>query len=421
MKLVALGVNHETAPVEIREQVSFAADGKLRAAFEALQGEKLVSECVILSTCNRTELYCTLKNGDENSLIQWLQNFFDIDDLKPYLYLHHDLAAVQHLMRVACGLNSLILGEPQILGQIKDAYNAAHQANSIHHTLENLFQHVFRTAKQVRTDTEIGNCPISVAFASVALVKQFFGNMQNQTALLIGAGETIELVARHLKEAQVGRTIIANRTLSKAHTLAEEVGGYAIELEEIPDHLYEADLIIASTASPKPILLADTVKAAMKKRKGRSMFMIDIAIPRDIAPEVSQLDNVYLYTVDDLKSIIEENKRSRADAAIAAEEIIQQQANHFVMQYRAINEINPIIRDFRQQAMEIKDHSLEQALKSLSAGASAEKVLQKLANQLTNRLIHTPTQNLNQAGLAGDTQLIECSKRLLLSSQEDTK
>ncbi len=420
MKLVALGVNHETAPVEIREQVSFAAEGKLKAAFETLQDEKLVSECVILSTCNRTELYCTLKNGDENNLIQWLQNFFNISDLKPYLYLHHDLAAVQHLMRVASGLNSLILGEPQILGQLKDAYSAAHQANSIHHTLENLFQHVFRTAKQVRTDTEIGSCPISVAFASVALAKQFFGNMQNQTALLIGAGETIELVARHLKEAQVGRTIIANRTLSKAHTLAEEVGGYAIELEEITDHLHEADLIIASTASPKPILLEDTVKAAMKKRKGRSMFMIDIAVPRDIAPEVSQVDNVYLYTVDDLESIIEENKRSRADAAIAAEEIIQQQANHFVMQFRAMSEVNPIIRDFRQQAMEIKDHSLEQALKSLSAGESAEKVLQKLANQLTNRLLHTPTQNLNQAGLTGDSQLIECGKKLLLPSQ-DTK
>jgi len=418
MKLIALGVNHETAPVEIREQVSFAADGKLKVAFEALQDEKLVSECVILSTCNRTELYCTLKNNDENHLIEWLQNFFNIKDLKPYLYLHRDLAAVQHLMRVACGLNSLILGEPQILGQLKDAYSAAHQANSIHHTLENLFQHVFHTAKQVRTDTEIGNCPISVAFASVALAKQFFGNMQKQTALLIGAGETIELVARHLKEAQVGRLIIANRTLSKAHTLAEEVGGYAIELDEIPNHLHEADLVIASTASPKPILKVEAVKAAMKKRKGRSVFMIDIAVPRDIEAEASQVDNVYLYTVDDLESIIEENKRARADAALAAEEIIQQQANQFVMQFRAMNEVNPIIRDFRQQAMAIKDHSLQQALKSLSAGEPAEKVLQKLANQLTNRLLHTPTQHLNQAGLKGDTQLIECSKQILLSDKE---
>ncbi|GAB6034045.1 glutamyl-tRNA reductase [Galenea microaerophila] len=418
MKLIALGVNHETAPVEIREQVSFAADGKLKAAFEALQDEKLVSECVILSTCNRTELYCTLKNNDENHLIEWLQNFFNIKDLKPYLYLHRDLAAVQHLMRVASGLNSLILGEPQILGQLKDAYSAAHQANSIHHTLENLFQHVFRTAKQVRTDTEIGNCPISVAFASVALAKQFFGNMQNQTALLIGAGETIELVARHLKEAQVERLIIANRTLSKAHTLAEEVEGYAIELDEIPNHLHEADLVVASTASPKPILRVETVKAAMKKRKGRSVFMIDIAVPRDIEAEASQVDNVYLYTVDDLESIIEENKRARADAALAAEEIIQQQANQFVMQFRAMNEVNPIIRDFRQQAMAIKDHSLQQALKSLSAGEPAEQVLQKLANQLTNRLLHTPTQHLNQAGLKGDTQLIECSKQILLSDKE---
>ena len=422
MKLIALGVNHETAPVHIREQVSFAADGKLQQAFDALQAEKLVSECVILSTCNRTELYCTLKeeNTSPERLIQWLEHFFEQNVLSPYLYQHHDLEAVQHLMRVASGLNSLILGEPQILGQLKDAYTAAHQANSIHHTLENLFQFVFRTAKQVRTDTDIGSCPISVAFASVNLAKQFFGEMQSQTALLLGAGETIELVARHLKESQIGRIIIANRTLSKAHTLAEEVGGYAIELDEIPDHLHEADLVIASTASPKPILLADKVKKAMKQRKGRPVFMIDIAVPRDIEAQINEIDNVYLYTVDDLESIIEENKKARADAAIAAEEIIQQQANHFVMQFRAMNQVNPIIRAYRQQAEAIKQHSLEQALKNLEKGDNPEQVLQKLANQLTNRLLHTPTHNLNQAGLSGDTQLVEAAEKLLLEQNAHT-
>jgi len=419
MKLIALGVNHQTAPVEIREQVSFAADGTLKAAFNALKSDKLVSECVILSTCNRTELYCTLKNGEHTQLIQWLQNFFQQPNLEPYLYIYHNLEAIQHLMRVACGLNSLILGEPQILGQLKDAYQAAHRANSIHRTLENLFQHVFHTAKKVRTNTEIGSCPISVAFASVALAKQFFGKMHRQTALLIGAGETIELTARHLKEAQTGRLIIANRTLSKAHALAEEIAGYAIELHEIPQHLHEADLIISATASPKPILQASTVQTAMKKRKGRSIFMIDIAVPRDIDPATGQIDNIYLYTVDDLKNIIEENKRSRADAALAAEEIIQQQAHHILMQLQTMSAINPIIKNYRQQATALKEQTLNQALKALKAGKPAEQVLNQLAHQLTNRLIHTPTQALNQAGLKGDTPLIECSKKLLLNPKQN--
>jgi glutamyl-tRNA reductase len=417
MKLIALGVNHETAPVDIREQVSFAAEEVLQKAFAALRSDPNISECVILSTCNRTELYCTLKQGDERHLIEWLSDFFNLPDLEAYLYLYHDLEAVQHLMRVASGLNSLILGEPQILGQLKDAYGAAHHANSIHHTLENLFQHVFRTAKQVRTDTDIGSCPISVAFASVTLAKQFFGNMSEQTALLVGAGETIELVARHLKEQGIGRIIIANRTLSKAHTLAEEVGGYAIELDEIPQHLHEADLVIASTASPQALISQDEVKQALKRRKHRPMFMIDIAVPRDIEPAAGELDNVYLYSVDDLESIIADNRRARQEAAVAAEEIIVQQANHFVMQFRALNEVNPIIKAYRQQAEDIKQLSLEQALQALEKGEDPQKVVTKLANQLTNRLLHTPTKHLHEAGLSGKQDAIACAKQLLLDKE----
>lgn len=269
MKLCTLGVNHETAPVDIRETVSFSADAASKA-IEQLKAQSLISECIILSTCNRTELYCILKDSHQvESLQAWLHDFFEleIETLDPYLYIHHDLEAVKHIMRVASGLNSLVLGEPQIFGQIKEAYNSAHKSESIHQVLEQLFQYIFKTVKQVRTDTAIGNSPISVAFSAVSLSKQFFGDLSQQTALLLGAGETIELVARHLKESNIGNLIIANRTFERAHKLAESVDGYAISLDDIDKHLHEADIVIGSTGSPNAILMQDSVKAALKNVK----------------------------------------------------------------------------------------------------------------------------------------------------------
>ena len=419
MKLCTLGVNHETAPVDIRETVSFSADTSI-AAIEQLKQHALVSECVILSTCNRTELYCILKDeANEPKIQEWLHGFFELENnqLSPYIYQHHDLEAVKHIMRVASGLNSLVLGEPQIFGQLKDAYNSAHRAESIHQILENLFQHIFKTVKQVRTDTAIGNSPISVAFSAVSLSKQFFGELSEQTALLLGAGETIELVARHLKESGVGNIIIANRTFEKAHVLAEEIGGYAIQLDEISRHLHEADIVIGSTGSPKAILLQQQVKEALKKRKNRPMFMVDIAVPRDIEPNIGDLDNVYLYTVDDLQEIIESNKQSRQNAALEAEEIITLQAEHFVRKFNASQQIKPVIQTYRQQSMDIKQAALEHALHQLEQGVEAEEIIKRLANQLTNRLIHTPTQQLNHAGIEGNKPLIEAAEILLVNNE----
>ncbi|BCN92656.1 glutamyl-tRNA reductase [Thiomicrorhabdus immobilis] len=419
MKLCTLGVNHETAPVDIRETVSFSADSACQA-IEQLKSQALVSECVILSTCNRTELYCILKeNHLETQVHEWLHQFFNLEpkSLMPYLYSHRDLDAVKHIMRVASGLNSLVLGEPQIFGQIKDAYNAAHKTESIHQNLENLFQHIFKTVKQVRTDTAIGNSPISVAFSAVSLSKQFFGDLSQQTALLLGAGETIELVARHLKENHIGNLIIANRTFERAHRLAESVAGYAIQLDEIDNHLHEADIVIGSTGSPNAILMKNSVVAALKKRKNRPMFMVDIAVPRDIEPKIGDLNDVYLYTVDDLQEIIETSKQSRQSAALEAEEIIELQAQHFITQMQATQQIKPVIQAYRQQSMHIKEAALEHALHQLEQGVNSEEIIKRLANQLTNRLIHTPTKQLNQAGMNGDTALIEAAETLLICEE----
>ena len=415
MNLFALGVNHETAPVEIRETVSFSAE-RVFNALQELKTKQLVAESIILSTCNRTEIYFTLKDTQAGAVLNWLHEFFQLSNnqLRPYIYLHQNLDAVQHIMRVACGLNSLVLGEPQILGQMKDAYSHAHKTDSVHHALENLFQHVFRTAKQVRTDTAIGSSPVSVAFAAVSLAKQFFGDLSEQTAILLGAGETIELVARHLHESHIGRIIIANRTFSRAHTLAESLGGYAIELTELNQHLNEADIVIASTGSPTTLLHKTDVKTALKKRKHRPMFMVDIAVPRDIEASVNEFEDVYLYSVDDLQEIISENKRSRQDAALEAEDIIQMQAERFMCQYQAIQCVNPLIRAYRMQAQKIKDDALQHALHQIALGHSAEHYITPLANQLTNKLIHTPSHQLHEAGLAGNQALIDAAENLLI-------
>lgn len=416
MKLYTLGVNHETAPIDIRETVAFSPESA-QLAVAQLKEKSLISECIILSTCNRTEIYCRLKNDRQpTDMVDWLHDFFNLspDAITPYLYIHEDLSAVKHIMRVASGLNSLVLGEPQIFGQIKEAYNAAHKADSIHQTLENLFQHIFKTVKQVRTDTAIGASPVSVAFSAVTLSKQFFGDLSQQTALLLGAGETIELVARHLKESHIGKIIIANRTLERAHKLAETVGGYAIELPEIEHHLHEADIVIGSTGSPQAILKKLHVVPALKKRKNRPMFMIDIAVPRDIEPSVGELPNIYLYTVDDLQEIIETNKQSRQTAALAAEEIIEVQAANLMGQLHAISHVNPIIQRFRQQSCDTKDELLKQALRHLEQGGDPEEIVKRLANQLTNKLIHTPTAVLHKAGLDGNKPLIEAAEKLLI-------
>ena len=413
--LTALGINYQTAPVHIREQVAFNPE-RLVYALKMLREQGLAQGSAILSTCNRTEIYCTHRNEDTDTIIDWLHHFFLLDQqvLTPYLYIHRGREAVVHMSRVASGLNSLVLGEPQILGQMKDAYAFSREANALNGLLDRLFQHVFNTAKQVRTQTAIGANPVSVAFAAVTLAKQIFDDLSRQTVLLIGAGQTIELAARHLKEQGVNRIIIANRTLANASLLAQEVNGYAISLADLPAHLSEADIVISSTASTLPILGKGAVESALKKRRYKPMLMVDIAVPRDIEAEVGKLSDVYLYTVDDLTGIVEENRKSRAQAAREAEEIAQLKADQFMQQWRLLADATPLIRDYRLHAEQLRDETLNHALRELQAGHEAEEVVKKLAHQLTNKLTHTPCLAIREAGNTGGDTLIQTARSLLL-------
>lgn len=412
MTLLAVGINYNTAPVAVRERLAFPAE-ILDNTLKNLRNVRDISEAAILSTCNRTEFYCQTDSEDQTPLIAWIADTKIIEpaDFTPYLYSYKDSQSIRHMFRVACGLDSMILGEPQILGQMKTAYHAASQAGTLGKNLSKLFQHTFSAAKKVRTDTAIGSSPVSVAFAAVQLAQQIFDKLSEQTALLIGAGETIELTARHLYQHGIGRIIIANRTYDKAHALAAQFNGYAIALSELPSHLAEADIVVSSTASQLPILGKGRVESAIKKRKHKPMFMVDLAVPRDIEAEVEQLRDVYLYTVDDLQNTVNQNMDSRRRAAEQAEEIIDTQVEHFLAWLRSQG-AQETIRDFRLQAEMTRDEVLQKALSQLNNGIPSEEVLQRLAHTLTNKLIHTPCAQLRDAGANERHDLIAASREI---------
>ncbi|MES9961823.1 MAG: glutamyl-tRNA reductase [Sedimenticola sp.] len=412
MPLLTLGLNHKTAPLDIRERITFGPD-IIVAALRSLSERPGVDEAAILSTCNRTEIYCALNQGGRQEICQWLSDFHGVEPetVSPYLYDHDNQESVRHLLKVASGLDSMVLGEPQILGQVKSAFQTASDATTTGKLLGRLFQHTFSVAKQVRTDTAIGHSPVSVAFAAVSLARQIFSDLSDQTALLIGAGETIELAARHLHQHGIGRIIVANRTLERAHTLANQFNGYAIALTEIPSHLAEADIVISSTASPLPVLGKGTVESALKKRKHQPMFMVDIAVPRDIEAEVGNLNDVYLYTVDDLQEVIDENLRSRQEAAEQAQEIIDFHTEEFMGWLRSLDAVG-MIQDYRRQAEDMRNEALDRALKQLNNGKPAEEVLQFLAHTITNKLLHTPSTQIRQAGFDGHIELLEAANTL---------
>ena len=331
MALLAFGLNHTTAPLEVREKVTFD-EGVLCDALNELTGETGIDEAAILSTCNRTEIYCALNAVDQAWPIDWFSGYHGCgkNELHGYLYTHPDAGAVKHVLRVASGLDSMVVGEPQVLGQLKRAYRTAREAGSIGKMLNRLFQHSFKVAKDVRSNTMIGNHPVSVAYAAVRLAGQIFGDLSRHTALLIGAGETIELAARHLHDSGLHKMIIANRSPERAQQLAQQYSAYAITLNEIPRHLDEADIVISSTASRRPILRKDVIEAAVLERRHKHVFILDIAVPRDVEPEVGELEDVYLYSVDDLKSIIDDNIKSRREAVKQAEQIIDTEVAQFM-------------------------------------------------------------------------------------------
>lgn len=421
MPLIALGINHETAPLDVREKVAFAPE-QMPDALRSFCAGLGFDEVVILSTCNRTEIYTEGAEDRVDDILHWLASFhaLPVSAVHGSHYVHSGDNALYHMMKVASGLDSMILGEPQILGQMKSAYAVAQEAGTLSATLNHAMQHMFNYAKKVRTQTAIGANPVSVAFAAVHLSQRIFSDLAETAVMLIGAGETIDLVARHLLEKKVRRIIVANRTLAHAEDLAARYGAEAILLADIPARLHEVDMVFSSTASQLPILGKGAVEQAIRKRKRRPMFMMDIAVPRDIEPEVSELRDVYLYTVDDLRDIIDENKKARLDEAAKADVILNEGVEAFRAAMR-VNDVVPVIRAYRQQVDSLREEELQRALRQLQSGADASSVMEMLARNLTNKLIHAPVVGLRKAGEAGDTHTIsEFARWLNLPGHEVT-
>ena len=413
MTLVTLGLNHKTAPVDIREQVVFAPE-KIALALRELISVPAVNEAAIISTCNRTEIYCKLESGDADPALEWFLDHHRIQDTNhdTFLYRYIDATTVRHLLRVASGLDSMVLGEPQILGQLKTAYKQAEDAGTVGQQLGKLFQYAFSVAKEVRSETEIGSNPVSVAFTAVKLSQRIFSDLNDQTALLIGAGETIELVARHLHNNNIGRLMIVNRTYERAESLASQFNAQALPLADLGAHLAQADILISSTASQLPIIGKGAVETALKQRKHRPMFMVDLAVPRDIEPEVGTLPDVYLYNVDDLNAVIEENRRTREEAAQQAETIIESKVEEFVSWQRSLHAVETI-RNYRESAHQVSADLLEKAKKMIAQGKPTDEALQYLAHTLTNKLLHNTTARLDHAAREGKHELLHAAHELL--------
>ena len=413
MGLFALGFNHVTAPVELRERVAFPSN-QLPEALRDLHGALELPEVAILSTCNRTEFYCQSGAVDHGQLLRWVSDYhrLDLRRLESSSYLYHHDAAVRHAMRVASGLDSMVLGEPQILGQVKEAWEAARGAGTMGPELERLSQHTLVVAKRVRTDTEIGRHPVSVAYAAVSLAQQIFADIARAQVLLVGAGDTVELVAEHLRQAGVSRMTIANRTLARARELAGRFGADSVLLSDLPRVLPAADIVITSTAADLPVLGKGMVETAIRARKREPMLLVDIAVQRDIESQVGELEDVFLYTIDDLAEIVAENRRSRAEAAEEAEQIIAHGVTSWLRDLRS-QEAVATVKAFRNHAERISQEELERHLRRLKRGDDPQEVLTRLARSLTNKLIHTPSRQLREAGAEGRDEVIVHGRRLL--------
>ena len=409
--LIACGINHKTAPIHVREKLIFTPE-TISATLTELVEQTSVKEAVILSTCNRTEFYCAGNNI--KVLLEWLQRREALapDQLQTSLYIHQNLAAVRHILRVASGLDSLVIGEPQIFGQVKMAYSFAHAAGTLGKYLRHLFDYVFSTTKQVRAQTTLGKYPVSLAYAAVDLAKHIFADLSQNSALLIGAGETIELAAHHLSSTGMKNIYVANRTLARAEKLAYQINAQVITLDAIPQFLAKVDIVITATASPLPILGKGMIESALKQRKHRPIFMVDLAVPRDIEPEANKLTDVFLYTVDDLQNIIQQNLNHRQNAAVEAEMIINEKADDY-MNHLKVLEAAPIIRACRDKANTIRQQELTKALCLMQQGLPPAQALERLANNLTNKILHAPSVKIREAAYLDQFDLLQHAKQLL--------
>ncbi len=399
MQLYTIGVNHTTAPISIREHVAFNSD-ILHHALSDLTAHN-VAEAAILSTCNRTEIYVQSTNPEP--VVNWLAQYhrLDFNHIQPYTYTLSNQEAVKHAFRVASGLDSMVLGEPQILGQFKQSVKVAQDAGTLGTLLHKLFQRTFEVAKEVRTNTDIGGSSISMAAAAVKLAQRIFGDIKNQKILLIGAGEMIELCADHFAAQKPKSMTVANRSIERGELLAAKINAQmvnaeAILLNDLPARFAEFDIVITSTASQLPIVGLGMVERAIKARRHRPIFMVDLAVPRDIEPEVAQLDDVFLYTVDDLAQVVNDGMENRQTAAIDAEMIVAARVEGF-MQWLKKRDAVPTIKALRDQAEAVRINELEKALKLIQKGENPAIVLDMLSNALTNKFLHAPSHALNTA------------------------
>lgn len=411
MTLIACGVNHKTAPIHIREQLAVTPD-QHSTLLQALTSDAAVNEAAILSTCNRTEVYCETPQSD-HELIPWLaeQSGVDANELHEHLYLHTDAAATQHAMRVACGLDSMMLGEPQILGQMKQAYHHACNAGTMGPQLRNLFRHVFTASKRIRTDTGIGVNPVSIAFAAVDMIEQALPQLAEQRVMLIGAGETTKLVGKYLTDAGVSEFLVANRSGANAERLAMELHGQALGIGDIPEYLAQADVVISATACPLPFITKSMVARALEHREGKPIFFVDLAVPRDIEAEIVELEGVQLINIDDLEAVVAKGLSARQDAAKHAEQIIEYETQHYIRWQRSLR-ANQTIRVYRERMQALGQQEADRALALINKGADIDAVVEELTYRLVNKIIHQPSIRLREAAYQDHDDLLQLINQL---------
>lgn len=411
MTFIACGINHKTTELALREQVAFSAENTSHTLKQLMQSG-IVNEALILSTCNRTDIYSHSQQPAQ--LMHWLREHPYLEKVinTPHWYCHQGQQAVSHVMRVASGVDSMVIGESQILAQLKDAMNLARQAGAVGGYLHRLLQRVFAVTKQVRNASGIGAAPISLAYVAVNLAKRIFANLANSRVLLVGSGQTIELVALHLRQQGVKRLVIANRSLKNAEKLAQLFQGHAISLEEIPLYLQQSDILVSATGSYSPLINKLTVIQALKAtRKRRPLLMIDLGLPRDIEPEVADLEDVYLYNVDQLGTIIKENLNSRHQAAEQASALIETHAAFFMHQLQALNAVDTICA-YRDKIQQFSARELAAAQAKLTQGKDPAQVLAEMTDLLINKIMHQPSVQLQQAAFDGDKALLIAARRL---------
>ena len=436
MALVLVGINHSTANIEMREKVAFPPE-IVESALAEIYALPPIREVVIVSTCNRTEIYLDFVESDSEmpaddelaqkrqladrqaEVVAWLSKFHNLQasELEKCSYSYASKDVVRHLMKVSCGLDSMVLGEPQILGQIKSAYAVSKDQEVVAQSLGRAFEEAFSIAKQVRTDTAIGENPVSVAYAAVTLAERIFSDLPSLNVLLIGAGRTIELVVKHLVDKGVSEIVVANRTLDNALEIANRFDAHGVLLSDIPEQLIKADIVVSSTNSQLPLLGKGAVERALKQRKHKPMLLVDLAVPRDIEAQVSEIADAYLYSIDDISAVIDDGVKSRADAAKQAEFIIERGVEDYRKALRSLNAVNTL-RALRDKAHAIREKELERALKMLEKGESAEAVLSSLARSLTQKLVHSPSVQMKKASAAGRDELLELTAELFELSLE---